>query len=130
MAAGTDLRVVMDPPRTEPGPLCARTLSVGSLFVAIGGVVASLLAAGSLPNSLRIRWHVGANEHWGPAVVPTDLAMAFVPTILVIGYVESRVLGRFVEDRHRWAYEFAVLASLAGFASLQLLLIGLNLVIR
>jgi len=98
-------------------------------MIAITSVASSLFASPLLPDQVRIRWHVGTYEQWGPQYVSAELALVTFPALILVGYLGSRSLkGSISKSLDMDLYEVAVFLSLGTLLCVQLLVIGLNVV--
>lgn len=107
-----------------------RSASVLSLGVTIGSLLLSLTAWRVLSGDIRIRWHVGTYDHWGPETVSSEIVLLAFPLLILLGYGASRFVPRLVPAvRANGEYELSVLLCLSSVFLVQALVVGLNVVI-
>ena len=103
---------------------------LGGLGVVFVSLLLSRLAATELPAEIRIRWHLGTYEQWGPATVPVEIVTIVLPGMMVLGLILSQVTSRYVRSNEgRLALDLTAICTLIAMLFVQSLLIGLNLVI-
>jgi len=104
--------------------------TISGLGIILGSLILGLFTSARLPEDIRIRWHVGTYEHWGPALVSGDLLAVALPGFLFVTFVTSRLFSRHIKSQEgQRAFDPVVLAIMGGILFVQALLIGLNLVI-
>lgn len=105
--------------------------TVGNVLVILISVITSGFAATILSDTLRIRWHVGPYEHWGPEVVPAEFVLISFPVLIGCIYVASLVIDRSTTTPPRSELlEIVVLVTLVSLLIMQLVILALNVVIR
>lgn len=106
--------------------------TITGLFVAILSAIASFVGYALLPETLRIRWHYGTYEHWGPEVIATAPALVVFPIVIgSIVLISRPLVHRFRQHSSESAlvFEAVVLMSLGVIVGTQVLVIGLNLLL-
>ena len=103
---------------------------LSGVALVFSSLMLSLFAAATLPGDIRIRWHVGTYEHWGPATASSKIVTVAIPGALLLAYIVLRLSSRYVRsDEGRFIFDLVVVFSMAAIVFVQVLLIGLNLVI-
>lgn len=109
-----------------------RTAARGDIGIVLLSIALSVFGAAVLPATMRIRWHIGTYEHWGPERIAAEPVLIAFPVVVVVGYIVSRAIARHLRSaarNTRMLYEVLVLIGLSTVVLMQALLIGLNLVV-
>lgn len=116
----------------DESPGGGRLLAVGSLGAVLLSVLGSIVAAGLLPDQVRIHWTLGLGSHYGPEIAPTGSVLVVFPVV-----VGTTALGAYWgAGKLRYADEFAttqpfyvaaMLGTLSALLATQAVLIAANL---
>lgn len=123
MSVTTDSRV----------PRRLRPTAAGGLLIVLASVATSLVAAGSLPERVRVRWSVDPSYHVGPEYAPALAVLVAAPVAVATLYAGSRWFRGWLERTETdfgdvsALYEAAVLGLLATLVIVQIALVAANL---
>ena len=116
----------------DESPRGSRLLAVGSLGAVLLSVLGSIVAAGLLPDRVRIHWTLGLGSYYGPEFAPTGFVLAMFP--VVVGATALAAYWGAGKLRHadefatlRPFYVVAVLGMLTALLATQAVLIAANL---
>ncbi|GAB3674870.1 hypothetical protein [Halopiger thermotolerans] len=117
------LRQSLERDGTDPsGDETPTALTAGRIAAVVLSIAGSLVAAGSLPETVRIHWTLGAGPYYGPEYAPTALVVFGFPTLVVALAVGAQRLG--VRLRKTGALErFAPYYTLLALTALLLVLV-------
>lgn len=110
-----------------------RPTAAGGLLIVLASAATSLLAAGSLPERVRVRWTVDPSYHVGPEYAPALVVLIAAPVAVATLYAASRWFRGWLQRTEPGfedvsvVYEAAVLGLLATLVLVQVALVAANL---